>query len=193
MSAADIRAVVLAVVLVLLAALLAAAESAFARVSAASVSTSCPATAAGCDRLDRVVADRARYVNVALFGQLGLQITAVVLVTRVALDRIEPGGLAVLVTAVVMLLVSFVLLGVAPRTLGRQHALAGRQRSRPCRCGLLAAVLAPLTQAADPARQRAHARAAASARARSPPRPSCASWSTWPSATSVIEDERAAR
>ena len=144
MSAADIRAVVLAVVLVLLAALLAAAESAFARVSAASVAE-LPRDGRRVDRLNRVVADRARYVNVALFGQLGLQITAVVLVTRVALDRIEPGGLALLVTAVVMLLVSFVLLGVAPRTLGRQHAL-GVARVAAVPVGLLAVVLAPITQ-----------------------------------------------
>jgi CBS domain containing-hemolysin-like protein len=143
MSASDARAFVLAAVLVLLAGLLAAAESAFARVSAASVAA-LPPGSRRVERLNRVVADRARYVNVALFGQIGLQITAVVLVTRVALDRIVPGGLAVLVSALVMLLVSFVLLGVAPRTLGRQHALeVAGVAAVPV--GLLAVVLGPVT------------------------------------------------
>ena len=143
MTAADARALVLAVVLVLLAGLLAAAESAFARVSAASLAE-LPQGSRRVQRLNRVVADRARYVNVALFGQIGLQITAVVLVTRVALDRIEPGGLAVLVTVLVMLLVSFVLLGVAPRTLGRQHAL-GVAGVAAVPVGLLVVVLGPVT------------------------------------------------
>ena len=43
--------------------------------------------------------------------------------------------------------------------------------------------------AADPDRQRGHARAAASGRARSPPRSSCASWSTWPSSAAWSSDD----
>ncbi len=145
MSAADARALVLAAVLVVLAGLLAAAESAFARVSAASVAE-LPQDGRRVARLQRVVHDRARYVNVALFGQLGLQITAVVLVTRVSLDRIRSGTTAVLVAAGVMLVISFVLLGVAARTLGRQHALrvAGAAAAP---VATLAVVLGPVTRA----------------------------------------------
>lgn len=61
----------------------------------------------------------------------------------VALQLIGPDGLALLVAALVVVLVSYVLIGVGPRTLGRQHpygiALAV---ATPVR--LLARLLGPL-------------------------------------------------
>ena len=44
------------------------------------------------------------------------------LVTQVAVDIFEATWQHILITAVVMVVVSYVIVGVAPRTLGRQHA-----------------------------------------------------------------------
>ena len=78
-----------------------------------------------------------------------------------------------------MVVVSYVVVGVGPRTIGRQHPYAvGLAAAGPVR--VLGRVLGPVAAAADPASATRSPPAAASARARSPPRSSCASWSTWP-------------
>ena len=68
--------------------------------------------------------DRARYLNTALLLRLLCEIAAIVLVTQLVTTACDGAWLAsVLLTSIgVMLVVSFVVIGVAPRTLGRQHA-----------------------------------------------------------------------
>ncbi len=84
-------------------------------------------------------------MNLLLLLRMGCELTATVLATVVALRWIEPEWLALLLVAVVMALVSYVLVGVGPRTVGRQH---------PYRVGLIVAgpvrvlgtVLGPLSR-----------------------------------------------
>ena len=64
--------------------------------------------------LAAIANDRARYINVLLFLHLTASTLAVVLVAT----ALKPAWLA----ALVMVAVGFIALGVAPRTLGRQHA-----------------------------------------------------------------------
>ncbi len=73
-------------------------------------------------RLRTLVEDPAPALNTALLLRLAAEITAVVLVAVVCIDAFGMGWLAVLVAAGAMIVVSFVAIGVAPRTLGRQHA-----------------------------------------------------------------------
>jgi CBS domain containing-hemolysin-like protein len=64
--------------------------------------------------LEAVVTDRARYVNVLLL----LHLVATTVATVLFAVAVEPVWLA----ALVMVVVGFIALGVAPRTIGRQHA-----------------------------------------------------------------------
>ena len=131
--------------LVLLAGVFAAADSAISVVSKARVSGLVRAGRSGSRQLAAVVEERIRHINLLLLLRLGCELTATVLVTVVVLRWIEPEWLAMLVTAAVMLLISYVLVGVGPRTIGRQHpyrvgaALAGVVR-------LLGLVLGPLSR-----------------------------------------------
>ena len=60
--------------------------------------------------------------NLLLLLRLICELAATTLVALVVIGSIEASWLAAVVTAGVMSVVSFVVVGVAPRTLGRQHA-----------------------------------------------------------------------
>ena len=75
----------------------------------------------GAARLVMLLDDPARYLNTALLLRLLCEISAIVLVATWAQDAYAGDLLAALTTIGVMLVVSFVVIGVAPRTLGRQH------------------------------------------------------------------------
>lgn len=114
--------------LLLVAVLLAAVGGVFAAVDSA-LNTLSPARLddmarsdrPGAVRLGRIVDDRPRYVNLMVLLRILCEITATVLLAA-ALSSFLDSGWALLVTAVVMVLVSYVVIGVGPRTLGRQHA-----------------------------------------------------------------------
>ncbi|WP_129666440.1 hemolysin family protein [Phytoactinopolyspora endophytica] len=76
----------------------------------------------GARPLQRLLADPAPALNTALLLRITAEITAVALVTVVAVEYFDTRFLTIVVAAPVMLVVSFVAIGVAPRTLGRQHA-----------------------------------------------------------------------
>jgi CBS domain containing-hemolysin-like protein len=74
-----------------------------------------------------VIDDRPRFVNVLLFLSTAATVTATVLVGWVCLDVLAirdgwPVAGALAAAVAIMVVVSYVALGVAPRTLGRQHA-----------------------------------------------------------------------
>jgi CBS domain containing-hemolysin-like protein len=112
---------VVAVLLVLVAGLFAAADAALSAVSRARVEGLARAGRAGARQLLAVVIDRPRHVNLLLLLRLTCELVATVLLTVACLNLIRPDGLAVLVAGVGMVVVSYVLVGVGPRTLGRQH------------------------------------------------------------------------
>ncbi|HET8561790.1 MAG TPA: hemolysin family protein [Marmoricola sp.] len=121
---ADSPGLILAVIgLVVLAALLSSAEAALTSVSRVRAEELAHQKRPGSRRLLAVVDDRPRYLNTALFVRLFCEIFAVVLVTLMVAHGLGRGRWeAVVVSVAVMLVVSFVVVGVGPRTLGRQHA-----------------------------------------------------------------------
>jgi CBS domain containing-hemolysin-like protein len=144
----DLLLVVIAVVLVVIAALLVMAETAIGRVSRGRVEDLVRDGVRGSARLLDVVSDRPRYVNVLLFLSTVASVTAIALVSYVGIaglqeDRGWPVWLALLVVVAIMVIVNYVVLGVAARTLGRQHADRIALRSAGP-ASLFAGVLGPL-------------------------------------------------
>ncbi|MPZ67183.1 MAG: DUF21 domain-containing protein [Pseudonocardiaceae bacterium] len=135
----------LAVALVLLAGAFAAADAALGTVSRAGVEELARSGGHGARQLVMVVADRPRHVNLLLLLRLVCELTATVLVTVVTVGALSPTWLAVLVAGVVMVVVSYVVIGVGPRTIGRQHPYGvGRMVAGPVRA--LGRLLGPLSR-----------------------------------------------
>jgi CBS domain containing-hemolysin-like protein len=114
--------IIAVVVLVVLAALFSAVEAALSSFSRARAEELQDEGRAGAGRVLRVVEDPARYLNTTLFLRLLCETTAVVVATLMIQDAIGGDRATVLVAVAAMLVVSFVVVGVGPRTLGRQHA-----------------------------------------------------------------------
>jgi CBS domain containing-hemolysin-like protein len=114
--------VVLAAALVVLAGLFSAADAALTSFSRARAEELQADGQAGAKRLVTMLADPAPYLNTAILLRLLCEVSAIVIVTREFLRVYDGSWLpSALTTIGVMLVVSFVAIGVAPRTLGRQH------------------------------------------------------------------------
>lgn len=148
MTTSDVWVLVLAAVLVALAGLLVSAETAIGRVSRSRVEEMRRDGIRRADSLVVVTEDRPRFVNVLLFLSTVAFVTSVALVTYVALSLLSDEfewsiGWALASAVVVMVIVSYVVLGVAARTLGGQHAdRIALAAARPAR--LIAGALSPL-------------------------------------------------
>ena len=119
MSSGAIVLLVIAVLLVPLAGLFGAMEAALQRVSKARVDELRRDGVKRAGVLSEVVAERARHVALLLLLRIVCEMVAAV-VLAVILYRIWGGGWQpVLVAAGAMTVVSYVLVGVGPRTLGR--------------------------------------------------------------------------
>ncbi|MFM8405616.1 MAG: hemolysin family protein [Actinomycetota bacterium] len=94
--------------------------------------------------VQRVIKEPARYLNVILFVRKACELTATVIVAHAFVDIFE-SNLAGLSTAVgIMLVLSYVVVGVGPRTLAKQNA--GRWIIPACFVAvILATVLGPIT------------------------------------------------
>ncbi|AZM89106.1 hemolysin family protein [Streptomyces sp. W1SF4] len=112
-----------AVLLTVVAWFAACAESGIARVSSFRAEQAVREGRRGSAKLAQVAADPTRYVNVALLVRVTCEMAAGVLVTYVCLDAFGENWTALLTAIGVMVLVSFVAVGVSPRTIGRQHPL----------------------------------------------------------------------
>ncbi|MFL6239184.1 MAG: hemolysin family protein [Actinomycetes bacterium] len=121
MTANDWAFVIGAAALVVFAAVLAGADSAISRLSRSRVEDLVRDGRRGAERVQRILADAPHYLNVMLLLRLAAELTATVFIAVVTLDRIGVRWQAVLVASVVMVVASFVIVGVAARTLGRQH------------------------------------------------------------------------
>jgi CBS domain containing-hemolysin-like protein len=124
MSAGDGWLIAGAAGLVFLAGLMAMAEAALTAFSKARADELVAAGRRGALRLRELVDDPAPPLNTALLLRIASEITAVVLVAVLLRSVFGMRWQAVLVGALVMIVVSFVVIGVAPRTLGRQHSEA---------------------------------------------------------------------
>ena len=119
----DAVLVVAAGLLVVLAGLSSAADAAIGQFSAARAAELEADRRPGARWLVRVLGDRPTYLNTALLVRLLCEVSAITVVTQRFYDLYEGAWWPTLLTTVgVMLVVSFVVIGVAPRTLGRQHA-----------------------------------------------------------------------
>ncbi len=145
MTTSSASLIFLAVVLVLAAGLFAAADAALGTVSRARVEGLQRQGRTGATQLLQVLADRPRHVNLLLLLRLACELSATVLVTVVCLRLVSPPWLAVVTAGLSMLVVSYVLVGVGPRTLGRQHPYSvGLVAAAPIR--VLGRVLGPLSR-----------------------------------------------
>jgi len=139
----DLQLIIFAVALVLLAGLASMTDAALATVSTARAQEMAREGKRGADSLAAVAGDVVRHLNLLLLLRLLCELTATTLVALVAVDSWGVGWRAALVTAGAMTLVSFVVVGVAPRTIGRQHAYAIGRATAPLVRGL-GRVLNPL-------------------------------------------------
>jgi CBS domain containing-hemolysin-like protein len=137
--------VVAAILLVPLAGVFAAADAALNSVSRARVDALVRAGRPGARALAKVVADRPRHVNLLLLLRLAAETAATVLLTIALIRSFQTAWLGGLVAAAIMVVVSYVLIGVGPRTLGRQHPYRiGMLVAAPLRA--LATIMGPLTR-----------------------------------------------
>ncbi|SOD74706.1 CBS domain containing-hemolysin-like protein [Jatrophihabitans sp. GAS493] len=121
MSQSDVIVLIGAILLVPLAGGLACVDSALARVSVARVDEFARERRRGAKTLALVVADRARYTNLLLLLRMTCELTSTVLVTIVARAQFGPHWPVTVLTIAVMVVATYVLVGVGPRTIGRQH------------------------------------------------------------------------
>src|SRR5690348_4544627 len=136
---------VVAVLLVPVAGLFAAADAALNSVSRAHVDSLVREGKPGARALSKVVADRPRHVNLLLLLRLAAETTAAVLVTVEFIQIFATPWVGALVAAGVMVVVSYVFIGVGPRTLGRQHPYRiGMVLAGPVRA--LGTLLGPLSR-----------------------------------------------
>ncbi|MBO0678262.1 HlyC/CorC family transporter [Mycolicibacterium sp. S2-37] len=110
-----------AIVLVALGGLFAAIDAALSTVSMARVEELVREERPGAVRLSRVMNERPRFINLIVLLRISCEVTATVLLAAYLDGHLGVSwGLAA--AAGIMAVVSFVAVGVGPRTLGRQHA-----------------------------------------------------------------------
>ncbi|MGI8870115.1 MAG: hemolysin family protein [Mycobacteriales bacterium] len=124
MTGTDIALLVIAAALVPLAGCFAAMDAALTRVSPARVAELQREGHRRAGVLAALVLDKPRYINLLLLLRIGAEMLATVLVAVVLAAVFGLGWLAILVATASMTIVSFVLIGVGPRTIGRQHPYA---------------------------------------------------------------------
>ncbi|MFD6894362.1 hemolysin family protein [Rhodococcus sp. NPDC060086] len=111
----------LAFLLVIFGGLFAAIDSALNTVSAARVEELAKDGRAGARRLLTLLEDRPRYINLAVLLRILCELTATVVLAGELLDHLSRSW-ALVISATVMVVIDYVVIGVGPRTLGRQHA-----------------------------------------------------------------------
>ena len=121
MTSGDIWQLGTAALLVVLAGLFTAADAAVGGFSRARAVELAAEGKPGARRLVAVLDDAPRHLNTALLLELLCEVAAIVLVTLFVSEEVDGWWASLLTATGTMLVVSFVVIGVAPRTLGRQH------------------------------------------------------------------------
>ena len=144
--------VLIAIALIAVSGLLIAAETAMTRVSKSRIDElrkEGNGNEKRAELLLGVLQDRARYVNVLFLLSTIATITSITLISYVAVRVLTSGDgwstwIALVVVIAALVVVAYIGLGVAPRTLGRQHAeRIALIAARPTR--FLATILGPIT------------------------------------------------
>ncbi|MBM9461901.1 HlyC/CorC family transporter [Aeromicrobium sp. YIM 150415] len=113
---------VLAVVLAVLAGILVSIDAAISSFSRARAEELAESGSAGAKRLGTILEDPAPYLNTVLLLRILAETASIVLVAAVVADHVEGLWTNVLIAIAIMTVVSFVVIGVGPRTIGKQHA-----------------------------------------------------------------------
>jgi CBS domain containing-hemolysin-like protein len=127
----DIQLLLIAAGLVILGGFFAMTDAALGAVSPARAGELAREGVRGARTLQIVASEAVRHINLLLLLRLICELTATTLVALVAVDTWGAGWRAALVTAGAMTVVSFVVVGVAPRTIGRQNAYAVGRATAP--------------------------------------------------------------
>lgn len=144
--------VLIAIALIVVSGLLIAAETAMTRVSKTRIDElrkEGNGNEKRAELLLGVLQDRARYVNVLFLLSTIATITSITLISYVAVRALTSGDgwstwIALVVVIAALVVMAYIGLGVAPRTLGRQHAeRIALIAARPTR--FLATILGPIT------------------------------------------------
>jgi CBS domain containing-hemolysin-like protein len=145
-TGSDIYLLLTAGALVILAGGFSAADAALGSFSRARADELVEERRPGARRLVQLLDDAPRYLNVLLLLRLACEIAAIVIVTQLVRDAYDGAFWRSLLTSIaLMLVVSFVAIGVAPRTLGRQHSDRVALASAPP-VTLITRILGPLPQ-----------------------------------------------
>ncbi len=122
MSGPDIWMVVIAALLALVASIFASADAALSSFSKARATELAEEGRSGASRVLAMTEDPSRYLNTVLLLRMAAETASIVLVTLVVADSYARTWERVVLAVGIMVVVSYVVIGVAPRTLGRQHA-----------------------------------------------------------------------
>lgn len=110
-----------AILLIAFAGLFAAIDAAVSTVSMARVEELVRDERPGAVRLLQVMADRPRYINLVVLLRIACEVSATVLLAAYLDDYLGVSG-GLMTAAAIMTVISFVAIGVGPRTVGRQNA-----------------------------------------------------------------------
>jgi CBS domain containing-hemolysin-like protein len=130
--------------LVVLAGLFAMTDAALGSVSPARAAEMAREGVRGARTLQAVAADAPRHINLLLLLRLTCELVATTIVALVTAGWLGAGWRAALITAGSMTVISFVVVGVGPRTIGRQHAYPVGRLTAPM-VRWLGRALGPLT------------------------------------------------
>ena len=137
--------ILLIIFLLFFAGFLAGTESALSNLSRVFIEHQSATKSRSSRALTKFAADPSRFLNVVLLVRKSAEFGAAALVAQIALNQISNQREALALTVLVMVVASYVLVGVGPRTLGKQHperwALPGAVVAL-----LLARVLSPVTR-----------------------------------------------
>ena len=132
------------IILLVFAGFLAGSESALTSLSRLLIEQIIDAKPKYANRFSRFTENPARYLNVLLLVRKSCELTATVLVAAAFIEITDNKAVALTQTIVLMVAISYVIVGVGPRTLGKQNALSW---SKPAiiTADLLSKLLSPLT------------------------------------------------
>ncbi len=136
---------VLAIVSIIASFLLAAAEAAVFRMSRVRAQELLDEGRPGARALARVVGDAPMYLAVLTFLRVVTESTTAVMATLIAAHYLDDPWRTVGVAIVIMAVLSFVIAGVSPRTLGRQHYDSVSLMAAPVTIAL-SRILGPITK-----------------------------------------------
>lgn len=132
------------IILLVFAGFLAGSESALTSLSRLLIEQIVDAKPKYANRFSRFTGNPARYLNVLLLVRKSCELSATVLVAAAFIEITDNKAVALTQTIVLMVAISYVIVGVGPRTLGKQNALSW---SKPAiiTADLLSKLLSPLT------------------------------------------------